>query len=252
MARHLHLHIRTTDVGGLVGGFIESQHPRGRGGKFTKGGGATRAAKAVGRGALAVGKELAGTGKHDYHTLQQHFQPGSEARTGLANKVRKIATSVPQLLKTHVKEQKETVVNAGAALKHIFTGNKPSAKEFTALVKFGSMVGMSVMGAMHGDPTGSVGHALMAVIEEAAHHTALEHIGELGIGLGRMAHGSLMGRKPAMAGHDAAPDEQKLLQQYIMKLADNIEKMKLKAAQQQKPNGKSNGKGDGFRTLGSR
>lgn len=233
--RNIHIHVhdhRSIDIGGFVGGFLESQHPRSHG-KFAKkgtgsvGGAAKSALKST---AKATAHEIGHTGKADVEALQKHFAPNSPARKSLGNSVRRVASSLPALMKTHFKEEKEKFVDAGHALKHIFTGNKPTSHEVAALTKVAFTVLMSVGGALsHGDPTGSVGHLIAAIAQDVAQHTALEHAGEAGIGLGRFAHHRIRQRTAhAGASTGDAPDEMKLLQDFLERLAKNVESMQLK------------------------
>jgi hypothetical protein len=237
--------------GGLVGGFIESQHPRSHG-KFAKkgtGGGVGAKAKTATKSALgsakALGKQILSEGRPDFEALKQHFGSEQEARKTVGGKLRHAAKTLPILLKTHLKHMKHEAQAAGGALKKIKSGTKPSAHEVYALGKFAFTVTMSLMSLAHGDPTGggamhaaghAVGGAIMGmiqeVVQEAAVHTGVEHAAETSLGLGRFAGHKvkqvIKGRQPqaAMAGGDAAPDDFDYsdLQKFLERLADCIEK----------------------------
>jgi hypothetical protein len=239
------------NYGGLVGGFIESQHPRSHG-KFTKkgtgsvGSKAKSATKSALGGAKALGKQLLSEGRPDFEALKQHFGSEQEARKTVSGKLRHAAKTLPILLKTHLKHMKHEAVAAGSALKNIKSGKKPSAHEVYALGKFAFTVTMSLMSLAHGDPTGggavhaaghAVGGAIMGmiqeVVQEAAVHTGVEHAAETSLGLGRYAgHKArqlIRGREQprlAMASGDAAPDDFDYsdLQKFLERLADCIEK----------------------------
>lgn len=228
MTRHIHFHFNDQSYGGLVGGFIEAQHPRSHGRFVKKGSGTGATLKKAGlaaRGfATSALRELGSTGKEDYEALKNHFKPHSEARKSLGSHVRTIAGALPAFVKAHYKEQKHTIINAGQALRHIATGNKPTSKQTYALARFGTMVAMTGLGMLHGDPTGMVGHAIVGMVQDIAQHTAIEHAADAAAGVGRYAYAKVR-------GHDAANGddiEYELLKKFLMHLADNMEKLPVK------------------------
>lgn len=222
--RHIHLHLKDQ-----AGGFVESQHPRSHG-RFAKKGTGTagKVVKAAGGHAKKLATStlhhIGSTGKEDYEALQKHFNSGT--RRSLGSHIRTVAGALPAWLKTHFHEQKDTVINAGRALRTIAGGSKPSGKEMYDLARFGTMVTMSGLGLLHGDPTGAVGHAVMGLVQDIAQHTAVEHAAESAAGLGRYAYAKIRGRDQAP---NASEDiEYELLKKYLLRLAENIEKMPVK------------------------
>jgi hypothetical protein len=233
MARHIHIY-----------DFEEAKHPRGKGGKFSKV--AQKGVSATKTVTKVAGRELGhfarSFGKEDVELLEKHFKPGSETRKGAANHIKRIATAFPKWLMSQGREEKEKFIHAGKALAKIATGKKPNREEVHSLIKAGTTVGMVAMTiATHGAST-ILHHGVMVlaqeVAQEVATHTALEHAGTATVGVTRFVHQQVRGRgapQEARAGGDAAfglsPQEMKLMQDYLMKLAKNMEEMQLKKTQ---------------------
>lgn len=236
MARHIHLYHDD---------FVEAKHPRGKGGKFahvaSKGVTATKqATKRVGH---EFGEFAKSFGKEDLELYEKHFQPGSETRRTIAGHMKKIATAFPKWLAGQGREEKEKFIHAGKALAKIATGRKPSREEVHSLIKAGTTVCMvAATVATHGAAT-LAHHGVMIlaqeVAQEVATHTAIEHAGTATVGLGRYIGERRKGQQSQPAAGDAAfgsnqgmsPQEVKLMQEYIMKLAKNMEQMQLKKPQ---------------------
>jgi hypothetical protein len=232
MARHIHLYHQD---------FIEAQHPRGKGGKFAKVAAkgaqvAKTATKTVGR---EVGSFAKSFGKEDLELYEKHFSSGSETRRNIAHHMKKIATAFPKWLAGQGREEKEKFYHAGKALVKIATGNKPSRDEVHALIKAGTTIGMvSLTVTSHGlAPLLHHGLVLVGqeVAQEVATHTALEHAGTAAVGLSRFVHKRVRKQPGDAAFADdnfrMSPQEVKLMQDYIMKLAKNMEHMRLKNRQ---------------------
>lgn len=238
LTTHVHIHVRTRDYSP----FEESKHPRGKGGKFApKGTSRVKAAveTATKRTALAA-KNFS---QEDYHILKNNLHaPGSDPRKKTANAIRGLAKSVPQLVKSHLKEEKHKVVGAAAALRSMAKGQRPTPDELKGLRQFSiSVVLTGLSFASHGVPAGTVAHLIGALAQEFAAHAALEHGAKAGAGAGRAALSIARTGRPTKVksrryneitrggGGDAVVDElsrqdHQLLSEYLETLADVVEK----------------------------
>lgn len=211
MPRHIHVHLHDD--------FEEALHPRGHGGKFAAkaGGVAQRGMTQIGHLAQRGGEALA---HEDYHVLREQFAKMSDERKSLSEKIKTIAGTLPALLKTHLREERDHAIHAGHALRALSHGQKPSSEEMKGLRHIGMAVMLSAASMMtHGDPTGSLGHVLAALSGEIVDHTILEHGAKLGAGVGMAAYHHLPWKR--MWAHDADNDEA-LLRAFIEQLAKAV------------------------------
>jgi hypothetical protein len=208
--------------------FEEGKHKRDEGGKFssTGGGGGGGAGATTERSAATqtarpgrMRRMLGNIGKEDYETIKKELPKGSDTRKTWAAHVAGIGRSLPQLLKSHLKDEKDNAIAAAGALKSIATGNKPTSAQLKGLGKLGTRLLLSAGSFALGDPTGTVGHAMMALAQEVGQHVAFEHAGTALVGAGRAAMMGGGDQQPGEQPDDLSPEDLALLQKYIEKLA---------------------------------
>lgn len=240
MSTHVHVHVRTGDA------FEESKHPRGQPGnkgEFAKGRGGgklSRAKAAVETAAKRTELAAKNFSKEDYTILKNNLlSPHSEPRKKAAHVIRGFAKSVPQLVKSHLREEKHKVLGAAGALRSMAKGQKPTPAELKGLRQFSvSVVISSVSFVAHGDPTGTIGHLLGALAQEFAGHAMMEHGAKTAVGVGRAAVSAVRGGKKSPAPgrrykelvHDAdglSDEDYGLLSDYLNTLADKVESAKI-------------------------
>jgi hypothetical protein len=248
MAHHFHVHI-AYDATYDAPEWKESEHPRGKGGKFGHGGGGggggggaapkapikssawTGRTSAPGRGVkVAVGKAtraFKGLTKEDYEAFKQHLP---NAQKTLGQNLAGIARGLSQVLKTHGKEQLEQAKHATGALKTLAMGRRPTPEQSKGLLQFGVSLLMSAGSmALSGDPTGTVGHAAVILGQEFVKGAIHEHAAKLAAGAARYAYHAATGGGDAAAG-ELSPADVKLLQDFANTLAKVVATMKIPEA----------------------
>jgi hypothetical protein len=211
-------------MGDMALDFEESKIKRDPGGKFSAtggGGGAKSEGGLASRAVAATRRGLRRFSRQDYDAIKSALPKGGEARKSWASHVAGIGKALPQLLKTHLKEEKENAIDAGGALKAMAQGNRPSPKQFKGLTRFGTRLLLSAASmALTGDPTGTVGHAAVALTQEIGQHVALEHFAKLGLGTARVfaGGGDATPNGPNGAETEVSPEDIELLQKYIEEL----------------------------------
>jgi 8-oxo-dGTP pyrophosphatase MutT (NUDIX family) len=221
------------------GVFVESQHPRDPAGRFSEVGAGGGEASNERRGRIAEMAEavrekaigaVKGFTEHDYHALKEHLPAGSEARQSWGNHIRAVAKALPQMLKSHLREEKHHAVNAARALHGLTQGRAPSQQEIKSLRTFATRILMSAGSmALTGDPTGTVGHLAAALAQEVAQHVVSEHVIQA-VGGGARAvysHVTAAPQKDQEPDDELSPEDLAILQKFLEELAKAAEQMQI-------------------------
>jgi len=199
--------------------FVESKHPRDRGGRFA-------------RVAGAVGGKLSGAVRgfthHDTHILRNSLhRANSQPRRHLGYQVAAIGKSLPKLMASHLREEKEHAVHAAGALRAMVNRVPMTPEQKKGLQSFGVRLLMTAGSmAAFGEPTGTVAHLAESIAHEITQHVIGEHAIQLGAAAARVGGGSILNRITRRGQTDAMPElgdlseaDYALLQEFIAHLA---------------------------------
>jgi len=232
--------------------WVESQHPRSHG-QFAKAAGG--AAKKAGSAITNLGKGLT---QEDYETIHKHMTANSPLRKKVADGIIK---GIPQILHNMYKEERNNVVGCVQAIKNLKSGQPVTPEQKSAMKKLAFRAVATTVGFLHGDPSGTVPHVILAFGEELLNHTMIEH-GVTTAGAGVRA--GISGLRHAFGGHALQPGtdghpfrddmsiksaDWRLLTDFLKRYAQNfaskqLPNNKMQQLLQQAKQAKTNGNGD--------
>lgn len=212
--------------------WLSSKHPRGHlgnAGQFAKKG--ASAAHAAFHGAMKHAKGVVHRfGHEDYQALNAHFKHVKPAhRSAVSHHLRTMAKTVPQMLKSHAKEEREHMLHAVKALRSLTKGQKPTPEQFRGLRSVGLRALMTSASMALGDPTGTLGHLAAHFSQEIVQHVVIEHALKLFTGAGMAAI------KGAVSSPQKDSDEESdeaLAERFLLAVAQAVDDLDEKQARQ--------------------